>query len=80
MSSAVVGTRHASSWRRSDAVGWTRLDVLLLPPLLCPVNKQRNGQLIPSNQNRQEKLNAEQVAGLDEARIYIIVRFNEGKR
>jgi hypothetical protein len=44
------------------------------------VNKQQIGQLIPSNQNRQEKLIAEQVAGRDEARIYIIVRFNEGKR
>jgi hypothetical protein len=53
------------------------LDVLLLPPLLCPVNKHQFGQLIPSNQNRQGKLNAEQVAGVDEARIYIIVRFNE---
>jgi hypothetical protein len=55
------------------------LDVLVLPPLLCPVNKQRIGQLIPSNQNRQAKLNAEQVAGLDEARIYIIVRLTKGK-
>jgi hypothetical protein len=61
-----------------EAIGWTRLDVLLLPPLLCPVNKQQIGQLIPSNQNRQAKLNAEQEAGLDEAGIYIIVRLTKG--
>jgi hypothetical protein len=52
------------------------LDELLLLPLLCPVNKHQIGQLISSNKNRQEKFNAEQVSG----RIYIIVRFNEGKR